>query len=255
MFLHGIEESGKNRDGQKRQDSGGKGGELRRPRRTENSEKSLECGADEKASGGETMEANLILVGSGAGEFELPNGAHAKRNCEKRTERSAEVAGRKKEIKSARKGEATVRLEGEKGDECVSCGKDKALPNVGRRRSGTGRSIFKVQMKKEGGRKTQAGAQHGPGKGGEKGRGLGIVDLRVEREKRTAIETKESETEKKEDTLEIALSAIAEDQHHPKEHEQGASSVANQAEVEEDRHSSDAATRKYCYPKADAENR
>jgi hypothetical protein len=65
---------------------------------------------------------------------------------------------------------------------------------------------------------------------------LNVVELSVEREKRAAVEEKQCETEEEEDAFEVALAAVAEDDHHPKEHQQRAGGVADQANVEEDAH-------------------
>jgi len=80
---------------------------------------------------------------------------------------------------------------------------------------------------------TKAGTQDGPGESGEERRGLRIIDLGVEGEEGAAVEEEEGEAEEEKDAFEVALASVAQDNHHPKEHEQSACGESDQANVEE----------------------
>jgi len=80
---------------------------------------------------------------------------------------------------------------------------------------------------------TKACTQDGPSESGEERRGLRIVDLGVKGEERAAVKQEEGETEEEKDAFEVALASVAEDNHHPKEHEQSACGESDQANVEE----------------------
>jgi hypothetical protein len=61
---------------------------------------------------------------------------------------------------------------------------------------------------------------------------LVVVDLRVQREERPAIKKEQRQTQKKENTLKIALAAVAENHHHPKELQQRAKRAADKPDVD-----------------------
>src|SRR5262249_29165940 len=82
----------------------------------------------------------------------------------------------------------------------------------------------------------EANGQDGPKKQCQEGWRMGVVNLTVDCEQRAAVEEKESEAEEEEDALEVALAAVAEDDDHPEKHEEGASGVADEADVEEGGH-------------------
>ena len=63
-----------------------------------------------------------------------------------------------------------------------------------------------------------------------------VIDLRVEGEERTAVETEQGEAEEEKDTFKVALATVAEDDDHPEEHQESARGKTDQADVEKGGH-------------------
>src|ERR1700687_583610 len=62
---------------------------------------------------------------------------------------------------------------------------------------------------------------------------LVVVNLRVQSEERPAIEKEQREAQEKENALKVALSAIAENHHHPEELQQRPRRVAKESNIEQ----------------------
>jgi hypothetical protein len=90
-----------------------------------------------------------------------------------------------------------------------------------------------VQMDQERRQQAQAGAQHCFCEDSQEGWWRCIIDLSVEREKRSTVEEKQRQAEKEEDALKIALTAIAEDYHHPEELQQCSGGVTDEPNVDQ----------------------
>jgi hypothetical protein len=240
IFLYRVNESGEKRNRKESERSGGSGGDARSQRNLQNMQHQDEQTAQGKAAGYEAMEQLFVAIGGGTGELELPDSATYERAYHEHTEELAEAVGRQEKIESLGKSQAPVCLDGKQDDERVTQWEGDALRSVERAigawcEISCGR-IFQMQMNKERGSETKAGTQDGPGKSSEERRRLRIIDLRIESEKGAAVEEEEGEAEEKEDAFEVALAAIAEDNHHPEEHEQGACGETDEAHIEQRGH-------------------
>jgi hypothetical protein len=91
-------------------------------------------------------------------------------------------------------------------------------------------------MQKERGQHTQSAGNDYDGKLIERRWRLVVVDLRVQRQERPAIKKEQCQTQKKENALKIALAAVAENHHHPKELQQRAKRAADKPDVDQQSH-------------------
>src|SRR5690242_14299281 len=82
----------------------------------------------------------------------------------------------------------------------------------------------------------QTGYDKRPGNSLEQSRRRRIVNLRVQRQQRPAIEKKQRQAQKEKHPLEIPLAAVAQNHHHPEQHQQRAGGVTDQPNVEKRGH-------------------
>jgi hypothetical protein len=66
----------------------------------------------------------------------------------------------------------------------------------------------------------QAKAKERPGKAQQATRRSAVVEFRVRVQEAASEETRQRQTKKEEDTLEVALATMAQDHHHPKKWEE-----------------------------------
>jgi len=93
-----------------------------------------------------------------------------------------------------------------------------------------------VEIEKERWSEPQTKAEKYPSKAQQGGRRSGIEELAVERQEAAAEKTGEGQAQEKEDALEAALAAMAEDHYHPEKRQQRSSSENDEAQIEEPRH-------------------
>ena len=147
----------------------------------------------------------------------------------------SERVARSQEIESGGHGELRVGSEDEVDHRCVERGEPEPL--VGRAdEQRTAPGVLDMQVCKKRRQETQAETEDGPREDIQSFRRLRVIELGIEGEERTGIEEKQSEAEEEEDTFEIALAAVAEDDHHPEEREEGAGGETDQANVEQCTH-------------------
>src|SRR5437879_12253800 len=66
--------------------------------------------------------------------------------------------------------------------------------------------------------------------------GMGMINMRVRRKNQPAIKKEQCQTQKKENALKIALAAVAENHHHPKQLQQRAKRAADKPDVDQRSH-------------------
>lgn len=187
------------------------------------------------------MKRFLRWIGRDPAEASLPVSGQRDCNDEPQLEQEPQEMRGALEIKVSLKAECPAQIKrhsnrGNPGD---------SQPKVllpGRPKQISKKGVLNVKVNHQRGNKPQPKAEKRPGELEEALRRCDIEELGVQRQEGTSEEARQREAEEEENALEIALAAMAENDHHPEERQQGPYCERDESEIEQPTHEANAAS-------------